>query len=67
MDYVNRNKVSTNRVLQKLMLKEVLRLQKDKTGKAPFKLYKEDVERANRMLVECDYIDRQTHYNDLVR
>ena len=67
MDYVNRHKVSTNRVIQKLMLREILRLQKDKTGKTPFKLYKEEVELANRLMVECGFIDRQTHYNDIVR
>ena len=54
-------------MIQKLMLREILRLQKDKTGKAPFKLYKEEVERANRLMVECGFNDRQTHFNDFVR
>ena len=67
MDYVHRYKISTNRMIQKLMLREILRLQTDKTGKAPFKLYKEEVERANRLMVECGCIDRQTHFNDFVR
>ena len=60
-------KINTNKVLQRLMLKEILRLQKDKTGKVPFKLYKDDVERANSLLVECGYIDRQVHFKDLSR
>ena len=67
MKYVNKYKINTNKVLQRLMLKEILRLQKDKTGKVPFKLYKDDVERANSLLVECGYIDRQVHFKDLSR
>ena len=67
MKYVNKYKINTNKVLQRLMLTEILRLQKDKTGKVPFKVYKDDVERANSLLVECGYIDRQVHFKDLSR
>ncbi len=68
MKYVKRYNIPTNRILQKLMLKEVLRLQNDtETTKPSFVLKKEKVEEASRLLIECDYIDKPFTYNDLKR
>ena len=68
MGYVRRYNIPTNRILQKLMLKEVLRLQNDtKTTKPSFVLQKKMVEKASQLLIECDYIDKPFTYNDLKR
>ena len=68
MGYVRRYNIPTNRILQKLMLKEVLRLQNDtKTTKPSFVLQKKMVEKASQLLIEGDYIDKPFTYNDLKR
>ena len=67
MDYVNRNYVATNRVLQKLMLEEVLRLQLDReSGKREFRLRPDMVERANALMRESQMILREIHYEELI-
>ena len=67
MDYVNRNYVATNRVLQKLMLEEVLRLQLDReSGKREFRLRPDMVERANTLMRESQMILREIHYEELI-
>ena len=67
MDYVNRNFIATNRVLQKLMLEEVLRLQLDReSGKREFRLRPDMVERANTLMRESQMILREIHYEELI-
>jgi NitT/TauT family transport system substrate-binding protein len=67
MDYVNRNHIATNRVLQKLMLEEVLRLQVDReSGKREFRLRPDMVERANTLMLENQMILRPVPYEELI-
>ena len=48
MQYVNKNGIATNRVIQRLMLKEVLRLQVDRESKKrEFRLRPDMVQRAS--------------------
>ena len=67
MKYVKNGKVATNRVLQKLMLKEVLRLQIDRESKKrEFRLRPDMVKHANRLMLENKMIDREIKYEQLV-
>jgi NitT/TauT family transport system substrate-binding protein len=67
MDYVNRNHIATNRVLQKMMLEEVLRLQVDReSGKREFRLRPDMVERANTLMLENQMILRPVSYEELI-
>ena len=67
MDYVNRNHIATNRILQKLMLEEVLRLQVDReSGKREFRLRPDMVERANTLMLENQMILRPVPYEELI-
>ena len=67
MKYVTENNVATNRVLQKLMLDEILKLQIDKqTGKREFLLRPEMVELASRLMLECNMIKREITYEQLI-
>ena len=67
MDYVNRNHIATNRVLQKLMLEEVLRLQVDReSGEREFRLRPDMVERANTLMLENQMILRPVPYEELI-
>ena len=64
MDYVQKNHIATNRVLQKLMLEEILRLQKDRdSGEREFALKPEMVERASHMLYENGFILNEVPYS----
>jgi len=54
MKYVSENHVATNRVLQKLMLQDVLRLQVDReSGLREFRLRPDMVSQASDLMVEC--------------
>ena len=67
MDYVKRNKVATNRIMQKLMLREVLRLQVDReSGKREFRLRPDMVKRASYLMKECKMIDKEVTYEELI-
>ena len=67
MKYVEENHIATNRVLQKLMLKEVLRLQIDKeSGKREFRLRPDMVKKASDLMVECKMLQREVTYDQLI-
>ena len=67
MQYVNREHIATNRVMQRLMLTEVLRLQVDRESKKrEFRLRPDMVQLASRMMVENHMIDREIKYSELV-
>jgi len=66
MDYVQKNHVATNRIHQKLMLKEVLRLQVDReSGKREFKLRPDMVKLASRLMVENRMLAHEITYEQL--
>lgn len=66
MRYVNRDRIATNRVLQRLMLKEILRLQLDReTGKREFRLRPDMVKQASRLMKENLLIGREVKYEEL--
>lgn len=68
MKYVNADNVPTNVTLQRLMLKEVLRLQKDrKSGKPLFLLRRQDVDMTSRLMYEYKVIGKPVKYEDLVK
>ena len=67
MKYVRENHIATNRVLQKLMLAEVLRLQVDReSGKQEFRLRPDMVKLASRLMVECNLLKHEITYEDLI-
>ena len=66
MKHVRANGISTNRVMQKLMLEEVLRLQKDpETGEATFRLDKAKIEYASRLLYQCGLVHNLYNQNEI--
>lgn len=68
MKYVDSYNIITNSTLQRLMLKEILRLQKDKkTGKPLFVLRREDVDKVSKLMLECKIIDKPVKYEDIVK
>ena len=67
MKYVRENHITTNRVLQRLMLKEVLRLQVDqKSKKREFRLRPDMVKFASQMMKECQLLKNEVTYNQLI-
>ena len=67
MKYVQMEHIATNRVLQKLMLDEVLRLLKDReSGEYEFRLRPDMVEQASNLMIENGMLDRQVTYNELI-
>jgi len=67
MKYVRHYNSATNRVMQKLMLKEVLRLQVDRdSGKREFRVRRDMVEKASRLMMECGMLKRPVTYNELM-
>ena len=67
MDYVTRNHTATNRPLQRLMLKEVLRLQTDReSGEREFRLRPDMVKLANSMMLESQLLLNEVKYEDLI-
>ncbi|MBQ7472393.1 MAG: ABC transporter substrate-binding protein, partial [Prevotella sp.] len=66
MQYVDHERVATNRVLQRLMLKEVLRLQIDRESKKrEFRLRPDMVKQASRLMVENKMLSRDITYEEL--
>ena len=66
MKYVEKNHVATNRVLQRLMLAEVLRLQVDReSGKREFRLRPDMVETASRLMMEMKMLKNEVTYEQL--
>ena len=67
MKYVRENHITTNRVLQRLMLKEVLRLQVDqKSKKREFRLRPDMVKFASKLMKECQLLKNEVTYNQLI-
>ena len=67
MQYVDKNHIATNRVMQQLMLKEVLRLQVDRESKKrEFRLRPDMVRLASRLMVENKMLKREVGYASLI-
>lgn len=67
MQYVEKEHIATNRVLQKLMLDDVLRLLKDReSGQYEFRLRPDMVEQASSLMTENGMLDRQITYSELI-
>ena len=66
MEYVNKENIATNRVIQRLMLKEILRLLIDRESKKrEFRLRPDMVRQASRLMVENNMLDREVTYEEL--
>ena len=66
MRYVQRDHIATNRVMQKLMLDEVLRLQIDRESKKrEFRLRPDMVRFASRLMFENNMLSREITYEEL--
>jgi NitT/TauT family transport system substrate-binding protein len=67
MKYVQESHLITNRVMQKLMLEEVLRLQVDReSGKREFRLRPDMVKRASDLMLESKMLKREVTYDQLI-
>ena len=67
MQYVDKNHIATNRVMQRLMLMEVLRLQVDRESKKrEFRLSPDMVRLASQLMVENKMLDREVTYEELI-
>ena len=67
MKYVQRNHIGTNPVLQELMLKEVLRLMINReSNKREYRLRPDMVKLASRLMTDCQMIDREVTYDELI-
>lgn len=66
MEYVNKSHIATNRLMQHLMLKEVLRLQLDRDSKKrEFRLRRDMVEQASSLMYENMMLSRKIKYQEL--
>ena len=67
MQYVDKDRVATNRVMQKLMLDEVLRLQVDRESqKREFRLRPDMVQQASQLMVENQMLSREITYDEII-
>ena len=67
MEYVKKDRVATNRVMQRLMLNEVLRLQVDReTKQREFRLRPYMVQLASRLMVENKMLSREVKCKELI-
>ena len=67
MQYVQKNRIATNRVMQKLMLREVLRLQVDRESKKrEFRLRPDMVQLASRLMLENRMLEHEVTYEQLI-
>ena len=67
MQYVDMNNIATNRVMQQLMLQEVLRLLVDRESKQrEFRLRPDMVREASRLMVENNMLSREVTYEELI-
>ena len=67
MKYVDREHIATNRVMQRLMLKEVLRLQVDRDSKKrEFRLRPDMVKLASRLMVKNMMLGQEVTYESLM-
>lgn len=66
MKYVQENHIATNRIMQRLMLKEVLRMQVDReSGEREFRLRPDMVKLASDLMVECGMLEKEVTYEQL--
>ena len=66
MEYVQRDHIATNRILQKLMLEEVLRLQLDReSGEREFHLRPDMVDLSSNLMLQCGMLQKPITYDDL--
>ena len=67
MQYVDKEHIATNRVMQRLMLKEVLRLQVDRESKkCEFRLRPDMVRQASHLMFDCQMLSREVTYEELI-
>ena len=67
MQYVDKNHIATNRVMQRLMLQEILRLQVDRESKKrEFRLRPDMVRKASSLMVENQMLSREITYDELI-
>ena len=67
MAQVEKNHIATNRVMQRLMLAEVLRLQVDRESKErEFRLRPDMVALASRLMAENQMLSREITYEELM-
>ena len=67
MKYVREGRVQTNRVIQRLMLEEILRLQQDPdTGKREFRVRPDMLKKACSLMKKFGMIDREVTYKELM-
>lgn len=67
MKYVQENHIVTNRILQKLMLEEILRLQVDHdSGKREFRLRPDMVKKVSKLMMECKMLKHEITYEQLI-
>ena len=67
MQYVRRERIGTNRILQQLMLKEVLRLLVDReSGKREYRLRPDMVKKASQLMRENMMLEKEVTYEQLI-
>ncbi len=67
MKYVELGHIATNRTMQRLMLKEILRLQVDRESKKrEFRLRPDMVRLASRLMAENEMLSREIKYEELI-
>ena len=67
MQYVQKERIATNRILQKLMLEDILRLQIDRESKKrEFRLRPDMVKQASQLMVEHMMLGREITYQELI-
>ncbi len=67
MKYCRENHIITNRVLQRLMLKEILRLQIDRESKKrEFRLRPDMVKLASKLMLENEMLKKEVTYEQLI-
>ena len=67
MRYVENDRVATNRVMQKLMLDEVLRLQVDRESQQrEFRLREDMVQQASQLMFENKMLSREITFDELI-
>ena len=67
MKYVRDNHIETNRILQRLMLEDILRLQLDKdTGERAFTLRPDMVNLINQLMIDSQVLFTPVKYEDLI-
>ena len=67
MKYVDEGHIATNRVMQRLMLKEILRLQVDRESKKrEFRLRPDMVKQASQLMVENGMLKREIQLRELI-